>query len=61
MNVFRSEYADVQALGLPIHKKVRQAEFTGAVPRATSGKILRRELRDREKANEKLSERAEEA
>ncbi|MET9092947.1 4-coumarate--CoA ligase family protein [Streptomyces cyaneofuscatus] len=32
------------------YKKVRQAEFIGAVPRAASGKILRRELRDREKA-----------
>ncbi|NEE20053.1 4-coumarate--CoA ligase family protein, partial [Streptomyces sp. SID7499] len=32
------------------YKKVRQAEFIEAVPRAASGKILRRELRDREKA-----------
>ncbi|MFB6714892.1 MULTISPECIES: AMP-binding protein [unclassified Streptomyces] len=31
------------------YKKIRQVEFVGAVPRATSGKILRRELRDREK------------
>ncbi|MFD0420603.1 4-coumarate--CoA ligase family protein [Streptomyces parvus] len=31
------------------YKKVRQAEFIEAVPRAASGKILRRELRDREK------------
>lgn len=31
------------------YKKVRRAEFIAAVPRATSGKILRRELRDREK------------
>lgn len=31
------------------YKKVRQAEFIEAVPRAVSGKILRRELRDREK------------
>ncbi|GAA2939800.1 AMP-binding protein [Kitasatospora cinereorecta] len=31
------------------YKKVRQAEFIEAVPRAASGKILRRELRDRER------------
>ncbi|WP_327299703.1 4-coumarate--CoA ligase family protein [Streptomyces sp. NBC_01197] len=31
------------------YKKVRRAEFIGAVPRATSGKILRRELRARER------------
>ncbi|MFC7306329.1 4-coumarate--CoA ligase family protein [Streptomyces monticola] len=30
------------------YKKVRRVEFTDAVPRALSGKILRRELRDRE-------------
>ncbi|MFT9784924.1 4-coumarate--CoA ligase family protein [Streptomyces rhizosphaericola] len=33
------------------YKKVRQAEFVDAVPRAASGKILRRELRDREKTS----------
>ncbi|CAM5720695.1 hypothetical protein SMICM304S_00787 [Streptomyces microflavus] len=33
------------------YKKVRQAEFIDAVPRAASGKILRRELRDREKTD----------
>ncbi|MGW1463400.1 AMP-binding protein [Streptomyces sp. NPDC002308] len=32
------------------YKKVRRAEFIDEVPRATSGKILRRELRDRERA-----------
>lgn len=30
------------------HKKIRRVEFVDGVPRATSGKILRRELRDRE-------------
>lgn len=33
------------------YKKIRRVEFIGAVPRATSGKILRRELRDRERRN----------
>ncbi|MEV6399117.1 4-coumarate--CoA ligase family protein [Streptomyces sp. NPDC051907] len=33
------------------YKKVRRVEFVGGVPRAASGKILRRELRDREKEN----------
>ncbi|MFB6903473.1 4-coumarate--CoA ligase family protein [Streptomyces bacillaris] len=33
------------------YKKVRQAEFVDVVPRAASGKILRRELRDREKTD----------
>ncbi|MGC5394619.1 4-coumarate--CoA ligase family protein [Streptomyces sp. DT20] len=32
------------------YKKIRQVEFIDAVPRAVSGKILRRELRDREKS-----------
>ncbi|MFI5807247.1 4-coumarate--CoA ligase family protein [Streptomyces sp. NPDC051561] len=31
------------------YKKVRRVEFTDAVPRAASGKILRRELRERER------------
>ncbi|MEI7033543.1 4-coumarate--CoA ligase family protein [Streptomyces pratensis] len=35
------------------YKKVRQAEFIAEVPRAASGKILRRELRDREKTEQK--------
>ncbi|WP_371791764.1 4-coumarate--CoA ligase family protein [Streptomyces sp. NBC_01471] len=33
------------------YKKIRRTEFIGAVPRATSGKILRRELRERERRN----------
>jgi acyl-CoA synthetase (AMP-forming)/AMP-acid ligase II len=78
--VFRSEYADVQPIELPIHEAVlaRAAEFgdapalidgtdgttltyrqldrfhrrvaaglADAVPRAASGKILRRQLRER--------------
>ncbi|MFF7360557.1 AMP-binding protein [Streptomyces sp. NPDC008125] len=36
------------------YKKVRRAEFIDAVPRATSGKILRRELRDRESRDREL-------
>ncbi|MFD4111971.1 4-coumarate--CoA ligase family protein [Streptomyces niveus] len=34
------------------HKKVRRVEFIQGVPRAASGKILRRELRDREAGEE---------
>lgn len=48
MNVFRSAYADVQPLDLPIHD-------------AVLGKILRRELRDREKAGETAEEKVGEA
>ncbi|MGP3922671.1 4-coumarate--CoA ligase family protein [Streptomyces sp. 8N616] len=33
------------------YKKVRRVEFLDAVPRAASGKILRRELRDRERSS----------
>ncbi len=32
------------------HKKVREVEFIDAIPKVPSGKILRRELRDRERA-----------
>ena len=32
------------------YKRVRRIEFIDGVPRAASGKILRRELRDRERA-----------
>jgi acyl-CoA synthetase (AMP-forming)/AMP-acid ligase II len=34
------------------YKKIRQVEFIEAVPKAASGKILRRELRAREAARE---------
>ncbi|MEV0278072.1 4-coumarate--CoA ligase family protein [Streptomyces sp. NPDC050610] len=34
------------------YKKVRRVEFVESVPRAASGKLLRRELRDRERAME---------
>ncbi len=33
------------------HKKVRIVEFIDAIPKVPSGKILRRELRDRERKN----------
>jgi acyl-coenzyme A synthetase/AMP-(fatty) acid ligase len=33
------------------YKKVRRVEFLDAVPRAATGKILRRELRDRERSS----------
>lgn len=33
------------------YKKIRRVQFIGGVPRAASGKILRRELRDREREN----------
>ncbi|WP_411085396.1 hypothetical protein [Streptomyces sp. 061-3] len=39
----------------------RGAPIIGAVPRATSGKILRRELRDRENTDEEVIEKAAEA
>ncbi|SUZ53837.1 uncharacterized protein METZ01_LOCUS6691 [marine metagenome] len=32
------------------HKKIRRVEFIDAIPKVASGKILRRELRDRERA-----------
>ncbi|MFJ2213012.1 4-coumarate--CoA ligase family protein [Streptomyces sp. NPDC101062] len=39
------------------YKKVRRVEFVGGVPRAASGKILRRELRDREARERDVRER----
>lgn len=44
MHVFHSDHPAAPILGTPI-----QAEFIDAIPRATSGKILRLELRDRER------------
>ena len=32
------------------HKKVRRVEFIDAIPKSTSGKILRKDLRARERA-----------
>ncbi|MCF6526224.1 4-coumarate--CoA ligase family protein [Streptomyces sp. JJ36] len=40
------------------YKKVRRVEFVDAVPRAVSGKILRRELRARERAGRQPGERS---
>jgi hypothetical protein len=48
VNVFRSEYAEAQPRDLPVRY-------------AVLGEILRRGLRDREKADDKVNERAEEA
>uniref|UniRef100_A0A6A7GED5 Acyl-CoA synthetase (AMP-forming)/AMP-acid ligase II n=1 Tax=Hirondellea gigas TaxID=1518452 RepID=A0A6A7GED5_9CRUS len=36
------------------HKKLRLIEFIDIIPKSASGKILRRELRDREKQRSKL-------
>ncbi|MFF3754564.1 4-coumarate--CoA ligase family protein [Streptomyces sp. NPDC002018] len=41
------------------YKKVRRVEFVASVPRAASGKILRRELRDREERNREERNREE--
>ena len=43
---------DYVAVRVAPYKKVRQVEFIEAVPKAASGKILRRELRAREAARE---------
>ncbi|WP_299535284.1 4-coumarate--CoA ligase family protein [uncultured Streptomyces sp.] len=40
------------------YKKVRRVEFVDAVPRATSGKILRRELRDRDREQSRTAPEA---
>ncbi|MFJ8001364.1 4-coumarate--CoA ligase family protein [Streptomyces sp. NPDC096310] len=42
------------------YKKVRQVEFVGGVPRAASGKILRRELREREVRERQVRDRERE-
>jgi acyl-coenzyme A synthetase/AMP-(fatty) acid ligase len=37
------------------YKRVRELEFTDAIPKSSSGKILRRELVDRERAARRSS------
>lgn len=44
------QVADFVAGQVAPYKKVRAVEFLEAVPKSASGKILRRELRDRERA-----------
>lgn len=44
------EVMDFVAAEVAPHKKVRRVEFIDAVPKSTSGKILRKDLRAREKA-----------
>jgi 4-coumarate--CoA ligase len=41
---------DYVAAHVAPYKKVRRVEFIEIVPKSASGKILRRELRDREQA-----------
>ncbi|WP_367125102.1 AMP-binding protein [Streptomyces phytohabitans] len=50
-----AEVLEYVAERVAAYKKVRRVEFVGVVPRATSGKILRRQLRDRERERERRS------
>lgn len=44
------EYAAFVAERVAPYKKVRQVEFVDTIPKSLSGKILRRELIERERA-----------
>ncbi len=46
--IFRSPYPDVEVPGVALHRFV--LEVVDAIPRSPSGKILRRVLREHERA-----------